>query len=196
MSFLVDLLGAGGLGTVVSGVSGLVGGWLTKRENRKMLQLTNTHELNMAEIDQKAAEFELQASITLAEKEIDLAQTEGQIAEDLIGVQAEADIERSAARAFEHGLQTAMGPTGYAGVDKFRALTRPLITWSLYIFVVVIFAILHLEVGEIVLEDHDLLVKLYVYLVQSTIYLFIMAVSWWFMSRGEKSVKNIRNLIS
>ena len=196
MSFLVDLLGAGGLGTVVSGVSGLVGGWLTKRENRKMLQLTNAHELNMAEVDQKAAEFELQASIHLAEKKIDLAETEGQIEQDIIAGQSDADVARSDARAFEAGLEAAQKPTGYAGVDKFRALTRPLITWSLYIFVVVIFAILHMEVGEIVLEDHDLLVKLYVYLVQSTIYLFIMAVSWWFMSRGEKSVKNISNLIS
>ena len=77
MSVLLDLLGAGGLGTVFSGVSGLVGGWLTKRENRKMMELTNAHELKMAEVDQRTAEFELQASITLADKKIDLAQTEG-----------------------------------------------------------------------------------------------------------------------
>jgi hypothetical protein len=196
MSALLDLLGAGGLGTVFSGVSGLVGGWLTKRENRKLMELTNAHELKMAEVDQRTAEFELQASITLADKKIDLAQTEGQIEEDLINAQAHADVARSDSKAFEAGLEAAQKPTGYPFVDKFRAMTRPLITWSLYIFVVTIFWVLHSKVGGIVAEDTELLVKLYVYLVQSIIYLFIMAVSWWFMSRGEKSVQSIRTLIS
>lgn len=195
MEFLVGLLGTGGLGTVFSGISGLVGGWLTKRENRKMFELTSAHELAMAVQDQKAAEFELQATIELAERKIDLAQAEGKVAEDLIDAQSEADISASDARAFASALAADQGSTGHAGVDKFRALTRPLITWSLYLFILVIFWVLHSQVGDIVAEDTELLVKLYVYLVQSTIYLFIMSVSWWFASRGETAVKNIRNLV-
>lgn len=196
MEFLVGLLGTGGLGTVFSGISGLVGGWLTKRENRKMMELTNAHELNMANVDQKAAEFELQASIHLAEKKIDLTETEGAVERDLIDAQADADVSAADARAFAEGLRNANKPTGTPWIDNFRALTRPLITWSLYIFVVIIFWVLHSKVGDLVAADTELLVKLYVYLVQSTIYLFIMAVSWWFMSRGEKSAKVIRGLIS
>jgi hypothetical protein len=185
MSFLLDLLGAGGLGTVLSGVSGLIGGWLTKRENRKTLELTNAHELNMAEVDQRAAEFELKASIALAKSKLDQVRVEG-----------ETQVDLEAARAFTAGLADANKPTGYAFVDKFRAMTRPLITWSLYLFTIVIFWTLHIKVGGIVAEDTELLVKLYVYLVQSVIYLFIMAVSWWFMSRGDKSAAAIRGLIS
>jgi hypothetical protein len=196
MEFLLGLLGTGGLGPVLSGISGLIGGWLTKRENRKMAQLEHAHEVQMAQIDQKAAEFELQASLALAEKQIDLTQTEGDVERDIIEAQSVADVERNEAEAFRYGLQEAMKPTGHSGVDKFRALTRPLITWSLYAFVLAIFVVLHLKVGDLVAEDTELLIKLYVYLVQSVIYLFIMAVSWWFMSRGEKSAKTIQNLIS
>lgn len=196
MEFLVGLLGTGGLGPVLSGVSGLIGGWLTKRENRKMAEINNAHDLNMAEVDARAAEFEFNASISLAEKQIDLTQTEGDVEQDIIEAQAVADVEREEASAFTYGIREATKPTGYAFVDKFRALTRPLLTWFLFIFVVVIFGVLQAKVGNIVAEDTELLVKLYVYLVQSTIYLFIMAVSWWFMSRGEKSAKVIRNLVN
>jgi hypothetical protein len=196
MEFLLGLLGTGGLGTVLSGVSGLIGGWLTKRENRKMAEINNAHEVRMADIDLKTAEFEHNAAIALADKQIDLAETEGDIEMEIIDATAEADVSRLEATAFANGLAQGHKPTGYPWVDKFRALTRPLITWSLYIFVVVIFAVLHMKVGDIVAADTELLVKLYVYLVQSVIYLFIMAVSWWFMSRGERSARVIKGLIS
>lgn len=196
MEAILGFLGTGGLGPIISGVTGLVGGWLTKRENRKLAEIDNAHEVRMAEVDQAAAKFELEATVTLADMQIDLAQTEGEIEQDLIEAQSEADVERLEATAFASGLVEGHKPTGYPFVDKFRAMTRPLITWSLYIFVAIIFYVLHLKVGAIVAEDTELLVKLYVYLVQSVIYLFIMAVSWWFMSRGEKSAKVIKNLVS
>lgn len=195
MEFILGLLGTGGLGPVLSGLSGLIGGWLTKRENRKTLEITNAHEVRMAQVDQKAAEFELQASITLAEKQIDLTRAEGEVQMDVAQAQAEADVARDEAAAFSYGIREANKPTGHSFVDQFRAVTRPLLTWFLFIFVVTIFGVLQAKVGNIVAEDTELLVKLYVYLVQSTIYLFIMAVSWWFMSRGERSASVIKGLM-
>ncbi len=199
MEFLGDIIGAvgsGGFSAIFSGISGLVGGYLTKKENRLTMIENNKHELAMAQVDAQNAEFELRASIQIAKNKLQIAQAEGEIEADLIETQSAADIERLAGEAFKEGMKDANKPTGYPGVDKFRALTRPLITWSLYFFVIVMFGFLQWKVGALVAADTDLLIKLYVYLVQSVIYLFIMAVSWWFMSRGERSVAAIKGMLT
>lgn len=196
MEFLADLFGGGGIGTIFSGLSGLLGGYLTKRENRLTLIQQNSHDLAMAKVDQQNNEFELKASIQLAKTKLDIAEKEGEIEKDLIETEGKATVDKLDAQAFVDGIREANKPTGHPGVDKFRALTRPLITWSLYLFVLIIFIVLHMKVGKLVLQDTDLLIQLYVYLVQSVIYLFIMAVSWWFMSRGEKSLNAIKGIFS
>ncbi len=194
MEFLVDLFGGGGLGTIFSGISGIVGGYFTKKIVLETKKEEYKHDIAMANIDQKNAEFELRASIQIARQNLEIAQVEGEIENDIIESQQEADVARLEAGAFAAGMKEAQKPTGHPGVDKFRSLTRPLITWALFIFVVVMFIVLQIKVGAIVAEDTDLLIKLYVYLVQSIIYLFIMAVSWWFMSRGERSVETIKGM--
>ena len=194
MEFLVDLFGGGGIGTIFSGISGLVGGYLTKKINLETMREKYKHEIAMADVDAKQSEFELRATISIAKNKLDIAQAEGEIERELIEASSAADVARSEATAFAEGTKAAQAPSGYPGVDKFRALTRPLITWLLFAFVVVLFGFLQWKVGDIVATDTDLLVKLYVYLVQSVIYLFIMAVSWWFMSRGERSVETIKGM--
>ncbi len=199
MSWLAEAataVGTGGFSAIFSGVSGLVGGYLTKKINLETMKEENKHELAMSQEDAKQAEFELRATISIAKNKLDIALAEGEMEQEIIQTQGEADVARLDAEAFSKGLEQANKPTGHSGVDKFRALTRPLITWSLYLFVVVIFVVLHLKVGDLVAKDTALLVKLYVYLVQSIIYLFIMAVSWWFMSRGEKAVATIKGMFA
>jgi hypothetical protein len=193
---IVDAVGAGGFSAIFSGISGLIGGYLTKRENRLLLEIHNKHELKMAEVDSKQAEFELQATLEIAKNKLDIAQAEGEIAIDLTNAQRDAAVAGTEAKAFESGLRAAQKPTGFPIIDRFRVATRPLITWSLYIFVITIFILLHQKVGHLVAQDTELLIRIYVYLIQSVIYLFIMAVSWWFMSRGEKSVSVIKGMFS
>jgi hypothetical protein len=195
MEWLADLFGGGGLGTIFSGISGLIGGYLTKRENRLTMIEQNKHELAMADVDARASEFELKASIALAKQKLEIAETEGAIERDLIETRSMAETERLAGEAFKVGMAEAFKPSGYPWVDQLRSATRPIMTWLLYLIVVVIFIVLHLRVGNLVAENSDLMMKLYVYLVQSIIYLFIMSVSWWFMSRGESSVTAISKMM-
>lgn len=194
MDWVIDLFGGGGIGTALSGITGMIGGYLAKRENRLLAELQNSHELKMAEVDQKAEERQLQAQIKMSELEQARIQTEGDVAMDVAQAESEANVKEIDAKAFADAMATAQKPTGVGWVDKFRAMTRPTMTWLLFIFVVVIFGVLHHRVGDLVGENATLMVELYVYLVQSAIYLFIMAISWWFMSRGEKSAEQIKAL--
>jgi hypothetical protein len=194
MSFLIDVLADSTVGTFLSGISGLIGGYLTKRENRLQMIISNKHELAMSEVEAKAAEFELKASITAAKHKLDMAQQEGEIAQELAEIEHEADMGRLAAETFKEGVVAANSNLGDSWIDNFRKLTRPTLTWALFLFVVGVFAVLQHQVGGIVSDDTELLVKIYVYLISSMIYLAIMAVSWWFMSRGENSVKAINGM--
>ncbi len=194
MEWVTDLFTGGGLGTVLSGITGLIGGYLAKRENRKLVQIENDHEARMANLDMKADEIQLQATLKLADKKIEQAQTEGEIQSEIIYQKAEAKVNEIDAKGFAAAMSVASKPTGFDWVDKFRALTRPLLTWLIFVFILIIFSVLQSIVGEAVAKNIPLLTELYIYLVQSVIYLFIMAVSWWFMSRGEKSAAQIKGL--
>ena len=195
MSDLLSLFSGGGIGTALSAVTGLLGGWLTKRENRLVALEENRHEAAMAELDMRADQMQHAANIKLADKKYELAQKEGEIAADLITTQSLATVEEIDAKGFAAAIKEAQGPTGYPVIDKIRALTRPFLTASLYLFVVVIFGLLHYRVNAIAMQELGLMMELYIYIVKSTVYLFIMAVSWWFMSRGEKTAQQIKGLL-
>ncbi|MFT5483323.1 MAG: hypothetical protein ACI9GW_001980 [Halieaceae bacterium] len=199
MSWLSDLAGGvatGGITTIFSGITGLVGGYLAKKEKRLLLTEQNKHDLAMADVDRQRDEFELKASLATLKAKEALTLTEGEMAQEIIQTQGESNVAELEARAFAAGLTSAQKPTGYPGVDKFRALTRPLLTWALFAFMIVIFGFLQWEVGSLVATDTALLVRIYIFLIQSVIYLAIMTVSWWFMSRGEQSVKAIKGMLS
>jgi hypothetical protein len=205
MEFLTELAtSGGGIGAIVSGVSGLLGGWLSKRENRLLTIQANEHEIKMADIDKEMAKFEFDANVKMAELKkdmqiteaqinLDRIESEGEIAKDILAAETHKSVEESAGRALEASWKVQETPTGYPFVDKFRAATRPALTWALFLMNMGIFMVLHAKVGSIVSEDTEMLVQLYVYLVQSFIYLFILVTSWWFMSRGDKSAENIKN---
>lgn len=194
MNTLIDLFTSGGLNTIFSGLTGLVGGYLSKRENRLLAIQENSHELAMAEMDMKADDQQLTATLELAKSKMQLAELEGDIKSDIIASKSSAKIDEIDAKGFADAVSEAQKPTGYPFVDKFKAMTRPVLTWALFVFMMILFAALHHRVGSVVAEDTELLIKLYVYLVQSLIYLFIMAVSWWFMSRGDKTTAQIKGL--
>ncbi len=194
MSLLADLLVGGGLGTAVSTVTGMLGGFITKRENRLANEANNAHELAMAEVDMRAEEQQLQATMALAAQQLDITTAEGQIAAELIDVNSEAAVNEIDAKGFAEAIKEVNKPTGYSAVDKFRFITRPALTWCLFGFMIYMFYKLNSMVSGVVAEDTDTLVGLYMYLVQSAIYLFVLAVLWWFMSRGEKSSAQIKAL--
>ncbi|WAK44635.1 hypothetical protein vBAmePPT11V19_00009 [Alteromonas phage vB_AmeP_PT11-V19] len=192
MSELLDLFSGGAIGTTLSGVIGLIGGWLAKKENRLLAKQQNDHEQVMAKLDMEAEDKQLQASIALADKEQAMAQQEGKIALDLLDAETKGKIEQIDAQGFYTATANAQKNTGHPTIDMIRALTRPVLTWLTYVFVVVLFFVLWNKVGDLVSKDTDLLIELLVYLVRSVIYLFVMIVSWWFMSRGDKSHREIK----
>lgn len=194
MEEILALFAGGGLGTAVSAITGLVGGYLTKKENRLLKEQENSHEVTMAKLDQESERYQLEASLKMAEADRIMARTEAEMAMEVASAEASAEVSKIDAKGFALAMAEAQKPTGYPFVDKVRSLMRPVLTTSTYVFIVVIFGFLQWKVGELVAKDTELLTGLYEYLIRSIIYLFIMMVSWWFMSRGDNSVQQIKNL--
>ncbi len=194
MEEIVALFAGGGLGTAVSAITGLIGGYLTKKENRLLKQQENAHEVTMTELNMQSEKFQLEASIKMADKDIEMARTEAEMAVEVENARAAGEVSIADAKGFAAAIVEAQKPTGVKWVDVIRNLMRPVMTLATYIFVVVIFGVLISKVGDTLYSDTEKMTGLIEYLIRSVIYLFIMMVSWWFMSRGDNSIQQIKNI--
>ena len=78
-SSILSLFTSPGLGAI----TGLIGSWAAKREERKILEINNGHDLEMAKVDQLRETADHQHSLALADKGIEQAALEGEIAVDI-----------------------------------------------------------------------------------------------------------------
>ena len=168
-------------GGVGGGIIGLAGSWLTKRENRKTLELQIRRDLSLAKYEAEADARQLQYSVTMAEKQLEQSQAEGEIAMDI----AETD-------AFAESLKSQLKPSGVKFVDGFRALMRPLIT--LYLLAITgYFAVnVHTLINGLDALSRNELLELYSLIISQLLFLTNLAVSWWFGSRGDKHGVNFK----
>ena len=72
---IAGIFSSGGL----AGITGLVAGHLAKIEDRKKAELLNSHELEMTKLTIMETKLEQSHELAVADKEIDKAETEGEI---------------------------------------------------------------------------------------------------------------------
>jgi hypothetical protein len=158
--------------TAAGGIIGVVGSWLTKREERKNIQLQFERDVKLAEIRKDEAKIEADHELALADKQIERAQVEGSVAID------QAEIE-----AFTHGLKEQSKNYGIKVVDGIRGLMRPLIT----VYLLVIATLLTLKINQLVggLDSLEMseLKGIYDNVINQMLFLTATAVTWWFGSR-------------
>ncbi len=169
-----DVLASGGLGAIVGGVFS----WVQKREERKNLELELAHEKEMANIDRLREEADQKHALALADKGMEQAALEGQIATDV----ADAELREATVTA------QAM-PSGHPLIDGVLRFVRPVITLYLLAIVSIIGANLHSLTGGLEALPSEDLFQLYTHIVQQTVFLAVTAVTWWFGARGVSSGK-------
>ena len=168
MEALLSILTSTGAG----GIIGVVGSWLTKREERKNIQLQFERDVKLAEIRKDEAKIEADHELALADKQIERAQVEGSVAID------QAEIE-----AFTDGLKEQSKNYGIKVVDGIRGLMRPLIT----VYLLIIATLLTLKINQLVggLDSLEMseLKGIYDNVINQMLFLTATAVTWWFGSR-------------
>lgn len=173
---LVSILTTTGTG----GILGVLGSWLTKREERKNLEIKYKHEKELAEIRNKEAEIEAKHELAMADKDYERAELEGeqQISEK------ELDVLKVSLK--EQGMLYGIG-----FVDAVRGMMRPLIT--IYLLIIATFVTLHINevVGGLKVFDGDPqeLIDTYKEVINQVLFLTATAVTWWFGSRPSSARK-------
>ncbi len=171
------IFSSSGLGAIV----GLFGSWLTKREERRNMELKYDYEVKMAEMRKSEAEMEFNHELALADKQMERAQVEGEI---------QRDVEEIA--AFKESLKEQQQIYGIKFVDSIRGLMRPLIT----IYLLVIGTIITITIGSYVngiegaMDDMEL-IKMYRDTIARVMFLLTTAVAWWFGSRPSSKRKRL-----
>lgn len=178
---ILDIFTSGGFGAI----TGLIGGWLAKREQRKLIELSNQHEQFMADHDMKRDKQGYDHALQLAEKGMQQTQLEGDIAEDV-----------RSADAFVASVQSNRKSTGTWIGNALKSAVRPVLTAALLWVTWTIYSELSVLVGGLEGLDTATLEQLFVYVVHAIIFLTITAVAWWFASRGERAIKAIKSMIS
>jgi hypothetical protein len=169
MSWLVDILAGPG----AAGITGLVGGVITKFTELKAQREKYAFDSKMRELDIEEAKLEREHELDLVDKQIDKAEVEGAIR-----------INEGELAAFtvsqEHGNKVE-------GLLKF---VRPAVTSYLLLAVTALFAQVWVAVGGLEAFDKTELVVMLKDMVAASLYLTVLAVGWWFGSRGGNLFKS------
>lgn len=172
---IAGIFSSSGLGAIV----GLFGSWLTKREERRNLELKYDFDIKMAEIRKSEAEMEFNHELAVADKQIERAKTEGEI---LIN-KAELD-------AFAEGLKEQQMNYNIKFVDAIRGLMRPVITVYLLVIATFITYKINAYVGGMDSLDAAELLTMYKETIAQIMFLVTTAVAWWFGSRPSSKRKD------
>lgn len=166
--WLIDLFATGGFGTVV----GLLGSYMTKREERLSQQIRLESEKQMAELRIKEQELEQAHELGMADKQMQRAEVEGAL-----------KIGEVEAAAFVASVKESGKKIGITFIDGVRGMMRPLITTYLLIVSTILAYKLNALVGGLQVLPADEVYKLYREVIQQIIFLTATAVTWWFGSR-------------
>ena len=170
---LLGIMSSGGIGAIV----GLIGSFATKYVEFKVLDKKLFYEKEAALIRVRELELEHAHALAVADKQLDIALVEGRIQQDVASMDA-----------FKESQKAAM--VMYGGwVDKWRGAMRPTITTYLLVITTVITFLIWTKVGGIEGLTKEQTVSLFVYLVESAVFLTITAVTWWFGTRPSEYIK-------
>lgn len=171
MDWLVDLF----IGPGAAGITGLLGGMVSKYFEAKAKREQYRYEEAMRKLDIAEARLERDHELSMADKEMERAQIEGNIA-----------IEEGELRAFNTSQTEG---NRVEGILKF---VRPGITFYLLVTVSILFAAIWKSVGGLEAFEPSELVVLLKDMTNAAIYLTVMCIGWWFGSRGGNIAKKMQ----
>jgi hypothetical protein len=168
MGTLLSILSSGGFGIV----TGMIGGWLGKREARKMKALDNAHDATMAvHAITEATNAQAHAVAMLGEKR-EMAVEVGKI-----------EVEGKEMDVFMQSIKEQGKSTGSPFFDGLKSAIRPIITfWLLWELSSITGTLDKLTGGLKALPAEDQ-IALYITIIDAIIFLATTAVGWWFASR-------------
>lgn len=167
MSMLVDIFASSGLGAIV----GLVGSWVTKREERKNTEMKYQNDQEMAKHAATELTAENEHELAMVDANIERAQVEGGIA-----------IGSAEMKAFKEGLKEQR--MKYGGfVDSVRGMMRPAITIYLLILATFVTWQIGKFTGGLEALDQTVMSALYADTIGQIFFLVTTSVTWWFGSR-------------
>lgn len=168
MDWLVDLF----VGPGAAGITGLFGGMVSKFFEAKAKREQYRYEERMRELDIEESKLERDHEVTMADKQMERAQVEGELA-----------IEEGELRAFNTSQKEGNR------VEGLLRFVRPGITFYLLVAVSILFGAVWQSVGGLdAFNAQELSVMLHD-MVNAAIYLTVMCIGWWFGSRGGNVFK-------
>ena len=176
IEILSGILASSGFGVLAGGIFT----FLDKREERKTREMSNLHEEKMAKIDADRDAADQAHSLALADKQMDLATVEGQIA---------ADVQQGEIR--QATVEAQARPSGHPVIDGILRFVRPLITAYLLVVVTIIGVDLHELTGGLESLPPSDVFDLYTHIVYQVVFLAVTATTWWFGSRPS-SPRNVK----
>ena len=151
---------------------GLLGSWLTKREERRNIEVRFAHEAKMADIRKEEAAIESTHELAMADKHMERAEVEGGIS-----------LGMAEMGAFTQGLKEQQMVYKIKWVDAIRGLMRPVITIYLLILASFVTWRVGIHTGGLAQLDETIMSDLYADTIGQIFFLVTTAVTWWFGSR-------------
>jgi hypothetical protein len=167
---IMTVASSGGLGAIV----GLFGGILTRFQQYKVRKIELEHDQKMRLYDLQEAKLERQHFLDMADKQMDIAEQEGEIAYE------QADLAN-----LRESIRQAGRDSGIEFVEIVRGLMRPFITLFLLIAASALVGILWDKVGGLDAFTQAELIEIFKHTVYQMVFLTVTAVTWWFASRGS-----------
>ncbi len=178
---LIATLGTAGAG----GLTGLLGAglkaWAQKGEAKQQRQ----HELETRRLDMEAARLDAALAIKRTEAQAGQAILQMEAEESIAAEQAAAAVK---VESYRH--DAARYGAGRLGriADFIRALMRPLLT----VYFAVVLLYFHFQLSALVeglgALPGDVLVALYVLMVQTGLYILTTVILWWFGDRAMSKI--------
>jgi hypothetical protein len=164
---IAGIFSSGGL----AGITGMIAGHLAKIEDRKKAAIDQAHELEMTKLTIMETKLEQSHELAIADKEIDKAETEGEI-----------EIESKEVDAFVASQKNNKNEGGIRWV-------RPIIAGYLLVLSTYISAVVFKVTGGIESLPAQLQADLLIQIIEYVFYLTTLSVGWFFGARGTSKPK-------
>ena len=188
MSFIVDLFTSGGIGTILGGITGLLGNWVKSRHEEKMFALREKAKADDREHDLAVIRLEGETAVAVAD-------IQRQEADDVASANALTAAYKMEPKRFLEGdkyMDTFLGrwlrmPL-FGVLDVIRGSMRPVGTAYMAVVVTMIYWEFQAMMETMNIQmTPDQVFKVYMYLVGTFAYLMITSFVFWYGDRNRQS---------